>query len=92
MPQLFRIGRFIIYFWPNEGMSEEPVHVHVAEGAPRPNATKIWITRKDKTLLANNYSRIKEKELRMIQRIIEANAEDIVEQWKQHFETLTFYC
>lgn len=43
-------------------------------------------------MLANNNSRIKEKELRMIQRIIEANAEDIVEQWKQHFETLTFYC
>lgn len=92
MPQLFKIGRFIIYFWSNEGMPEEPVHVHVAEGRPHPNATKIWITKSGKTLLANNNSKIRDKELRMIQRIIEANSREIVEEWKKHFETLSFYC
>ncbi|MGN0255842.1 MAG: DUF4160 domain-containing protein [Chordicoccus sp.] len=92
MPQLFRIGRFIVYFWSNEGMPEEAIHVHVAEGRPTANATKFWITRSRKTLLANNNSHIKEKELRMIQRILEANSGIIINEWQKHFETLTFYC
>lgn len=60
MPQLFKIGSFIVFFWSNEGMPEEPVHVHITEGRPSPNATKIWITKSGKTLIANNNSRIKE--------------------------------
>jgi len=54
MPQLFKIGRFVVYFWSNEGFPEEPVHVHVAEGRPSADATKFWLTRNGKTLLANN--------------------------------------
>lgn len=34
-------------------MPLEPVHVHVAEGKPTPNGTKVWITRKGRTLLAD---------------------------------------
>lgn len=92
MPQLFRIGRFIVYFWSNEGLPAEPIHVHVSEGKPSPNTTKIWITRSGKTLLANNRSRIRKKELRMIQKIIEANSEDIIKAWIEHFETIRYYC
>ncbi|ADB47066.1 DUF4160 domain-containing protein [Acidaminococcus fermentans] len=44
MPQLFRIGPYLIYFWSNENNPVEPVHVHIAEGKPSPNATKVWIT------------------------------------------------
>lgn len=32
MPQIFRIGSYIVYFWSNEGIPLEPVHVHIAEG------------------------------------------------------------
>ena len=32
MPQLFKIGSYIIYFWSNENDPLEPIHVHVAEG------------------------------------------------------------
>ncbi|MEY8325927.1 DUF4160 domain-containing protein [Lachnospiraceae bacterium 54-11] len=32
MPQIFRIGSYIIYFWSNENNPPEPVHVHIAEG------------------------------------------------------------
>ena len=46
MPQLFRIGSYIIYFWSNESDPLEPIHVHVAEGRASANATKIWINRK----------------------------------------------
>ena len=41
MPQLFKIGRFIVYFWSNEGMPGEPIHVHIAEGRPSADATKF---------------------------------------------------
>ena len=43
MPQVFKIGSYWVYFWTNENDPLEPVHVHVAEGSPQPNATKIWI-------------------------------------------------
>ena len=32
MPQIFRIGSYIIYFWSYENDPLEPVHVHIAEG------------------------------------------------------------
>lgn len=41
MPQIFRIGSYIIYFWSNENDPLEPVHVHIAEGRASANATKI---------------------------------------------------
>ena len=43
MPQIFKIGSYIVYFWSNEGKPEEPIHVHISENTPRANATKIWI-------------------------------------------------
>lgn len=92
MPQLFKFGRFVVYFWSNEGMPEEPVHVHVCEGVPSANATKFWITEKGKALLQNNNSRIRAKDLNMIQKIIEANSDLIIKEWTEHFETLRFYC
>lgn len=30
MPQIFRIGAFVVYFWSNENNPIEPVHVHVS--------------------------------------------------------------
>jgi hypothetical protein len=44
MPQLLRIGPYTFYFWSNESEPLEPVHVHIVEGLPTPDATKVWIT------------------------------------------------
>ena len=65
MPQVFKIGSYWIYFWTNENEPLEPVHVHISEGKPVPNATKVWITAAGKTLLANNNSKISGKTLRI---------------------------
>lgn len=54
MPQLFKIGSYIIYFWPKESDPLEPVHVHIAEGRATANATKIWITNSGKALPCDN--------------------------------------
>lgn len=64
MPQILRIGPYIVYFWSNENNPLEPVHVHIAEGKATANATKLWITSTGKVILCNNNSKISEKILR----------------------------
>lgn len=92
MPQIFRIGPYIVYFWSNEGRPLEPIHVHIAEGKASSNATKVWITSSGKTLLCNNNSRIPSKLLRDIMRMIEANSRSIIDKWCEQFGEVLFYC
>ena len=92
MPQIFRIGSYIVYFWSNESEPLEPIHVHVAEGKAIANATKIWITSTGKAILCNNNSKIPEKILKNIIRIIEANSESINEQWIEHVGEIRYFC
>ena len=92
MPQVFRIGSYWIYFWSNENEPLEPIHVHVAEGKPQANGTKIWITSAGKCLLENNNSKIPEKILRNIMRIIEARSDDVVKKWVDFFGEVDYYC
>ncbi len=92
MPQIFRIGSYIVYFWSNENEPLEPVHVHIAEGKASVNATKIWITSAGKALLCNNASQIPQKELNNLIRVIEANGSFIVNKWYAHFGEIRYYC
>ena len=92
MPQVFKIGSYVVFFWIGEGEPLEPVHVHVCEGTPNANSTKLWITRSGKILLANNNSKIPDAKLRKIMRVIEANTDVICMKWKEYFEEISFYC
>lgn len=92
MPQIFKIGSYIVYFWSNEGKPEEPIHVHISENTPRANATKIWITRSGKTLLCNNRSMIPPRELRKLMRVIEANSSEIIQKWFDYFGDIQYFC
>ena len=92
MPQVFKVGPYWVFFWANENEPLEPVHVHVAEGAPTANGTKIWITKAGKCLLCNNASKIPEKVLRNIMRIIEARSTEVVEKWIGFFGEASYYC
>ena len=78
MPQLYRIGSYIIFFWSNENMPLEPIHVHISEGKASANATKIWITSTGKAILSHNSSNIKMQE--------------IEEQWIEHFGEIRYFC
>ena len=82
MPQVFKVGSYWVYFWANENEPLEPVHVHVAQGAPTANATKIWITRAGKCYLCNNNSQIPPRVLRNIMAVIEARSGEVLEKWK----------
>lgn len=92
MPQVFKIGPYWVYFWSNEGKPLEPVHVHVAEGSPVANATKIWITRSGKCYLCNNNSHIPVPVLKNIMRIIEARSSEVLRKWAFYFEETSFFC
>ncbi len=92
MPQIFKIGSYWVYFWSNEGDPLEPVHVHVAQGAPTSNATKIWITSAGGCYVCNNNSRIPERTLRNITAILEARSGEIIAKWRNYFGQTKFYC
>lgn len=92
MPQVFKIGPYLVYMWSNENNPLEPVHVHIAEGLPVSNATKIWITQTGHCIVANNNSQIPEHKLREMIKIIEANSLMIISKWKDHFGEATYYC
>ena len=66
--------------------------MHLSEGVPSENATKIWITKELKTLLAHNKSNIPSHKLNLIMKTIEARAFEIVTKWKEYFGEIKFYC
>ncbi|MBQ6165297.1 MAG: DUF4160 domain-containing protein [Clostridia bacterium] len=92
MPQVFKIGSYWIYFWANENKPLEPIHVHVAQGAPSANATKVWITKAGKCLLCNNNSQIPDNVLRNIIRVLEARSDEIKTKWIGFFGEVSYYC
>lgn len=92
MPQVFKIGSYWVYFWSNENDPIEPIHVHVSEGAPNANATKIWITRAGKSYLCHNNSKIPSRVLRNIMDIIEARSKEIIQKWFDYFGKIDYYC
>jgi hypothetical protein len=92
MPQVFKIGAYWVYFWSNENDPLEPVHVHVTQGKPHANGTKIWITASGKCLVEHNRSQIPERVLKNIVRIIEARSEEIIEKWIAFFGEARYYC
>jgi hypothetical protein len=92
MPNIFKMYGYCIYFWSNE--AGEPVHVHISEGTPTPNATKIWLTSSGGCMVANNNSRIPKKDLGKIMDAIIAHFFIICRKWKEYFfvNDLAFYC
>ena len=92
MPQLLRIGPYILYFWSNESVPLEPVHVHIAEGTASSDATKIWITSSGKALLCNNKSRIPDRILNRMLWVVEGNSAEFVQTWLDHFGKISYFC
>lgn len=92
MPKLFRIGPYIVFFWSNE--NDEPIHVHIAVGDPKSNSTKIWITQTGGCIVANNNSRIPQRDLNELLDIIPISFFYICSEWKRHFnvDVIKFYC
>ena len=91
MPQVFKLGSYWVYFWVNENEPIEPVHVHVSQGAPTVNATKIWITSTGRCYLCHNRSRIPDHVLRNLMDLIEARSDEVIRKWLDYFGEITYY-
>ena len=92
MPSLFVVCGYKVYFWSNE--NNEPIHVHVSKGRPTSNATKIWLTKAGKCIVASNGSKITTKDLNELTEVISAQFFMICSEWKRFFvlEEIKFYC
>ena len=92
MPNLFRVGNYLVFFWSNE--NGEPIHVHITDSKPSANSTKIWITQAGGCVVANNASRIPQHELNKLLEIISAQFFLICRRWKEHWKVdeIKFFC
>lgn len=81
---------YIIFFWSNEGDPPEPVHVHVGKRIG-PGCTKIWILSDGSAQVQSNGSKMPQRDIRRISKVIEAYSDVIVTMWEQYFgEKATF--
>ena len=71
MPSIFELYGYKVFFWSNE--NSEPIHVHISKGRPVPNSTKVWLTKRGGCILANNNSKIPDKDLNSIMETIASN-------------------
>ena len=55
-------------------------------------ATKLWITSTGKVILSNNNSKITDKILWKLIRMIEANSADIIDEWLNRFGEIRYFC
>ncbi len=92
MPQIFKFGGYLIFFWSNENKPIEPIHVHIAKHNPRANSTKVWITKKGRAFVCHNNSRIPEKDIRKLLAFIEANSKELIQKWYEYFGEIRYYC
>lgn len=92
MPQIFRVGPYVIFLWSNESDPLEPIHVHIAQGEPTANATKVWITHTGKCYLCHNRSKIPEHILRRLMSVIEARSDEIKAKWLDYFGEISYFC
>ena len=92
MPSIFEVCGYKIYFWSNE--NNEPIHVHISKGKPSSNSTKVWLTKGGGCIVANNNSRIPNKDLNTLIEVVASNYFFIVSQWKKfnQEDEVKFYC
>jgi len=92
MPRIFKVGPYLVYFWINESEPLEPMHVHVSQGRPERDATKIWLTRGGGCCLAHNRGNIPSHVLRNIMDIIETRHAYVELRWRAKFGSVRYYC
>ena len=92
MPSLFRVGGYLVYFGSNE--NGEPIHVHIIKGTPAPNATKVWLTKTGRCIVAGNGGKIPQDDLKELLDVVSAQFFMICEKWKEHFcvDDIQFFC
>lgn len=89
MPVFLRYSSYKVFFWVHE--NGEPIHFHIAEGAPSASSTKVWVLKDGSFLLANNNSKIPPAVLRRIFAVMQDNLEDYKKQWRIIHGSVEYY-
>ena len=79
MPTIFRHKGYRFFFYSNEGMPREPLHVHVRKGE---NVAKIWL--EPEVSVAGSYG-MTSSELSEMCTVAYEHIEQIREYWNEHF-------
>ena len=83
LPILFELYGYKIFFWSNE--NNEPIYVHVAKGKQSANATKIWLPAESNPVVVHNKSRIPQKDLSRLLKVVAQNRDTIIARWYDYF-------
>jgi Domain of unknown function (DUF4160) len=80
MPEVIRIGPYIIYFYSNENQTiGEPPHVHVIDRGR--GLAKFWLSPVE-FADGNGFNK---KELKRIEKIVKENENLCLEKWNEYF-------
>jgi hypothetical protein len=82
MPTVFRWKKYRFFFWSNEGIPLEPVHIHVEKGKAEAEAV-FWVG--SFVYLRENHG-MKDHELTEIKKYITKKKSIIIEVWNEHFK------
>ena len=80
MPILFRVKGYSFFFYSNEGIPREPIHVHVRRGG---DSAKIWLQPNISIADSFGFSSI---ELRELIEYVEIHASLIERNWHDYFD------
>jgi hypothetical protein len=79
MPVVLRYRGYTFFFFSNEGVPREPLHVDVRKDTA---TAKLWL--EPDVMVAESYG-MSAKELRELVRVARANKDVIAKAWKDHF-------
>jgi hypothetical protein len=79
MPVVLRYKGYVFFFFSNEGIPREPLHIHVRHGSA---TAKFWL--EPEVMLADSVG-MSAKELRELTRVARDNKEAFAKAWKEHF-------
>lgn len=92
VPVVLKLGSISIFFFVDECVPREPVHVHVCRGKPSSNSIKIWLT-KDKNFVVDKVKRnvLSKSELgAVIEYLDEEKHQIIIDKWLSIFGDISF--
>ena len=79
MPVVFRLDGFRFFFYSNEGISLEPVHIHVQKAGAE---AKFWV---GSEIILDNSEGFDAKTLRKLLVIVKDNKSLIEDRWNEYF-------
>ena len=79
MPRVFEIEGYRAFFFSNEGIPREPVHIHIRKGE---GEAKFWVT--PRVALAESWN-MKVSELARAQELVLEHHQEILDFWNRYF-------